>query len=330
MNKKIIPVTLSAMLSALCFFGAMLFALSFPAQAQQAGKMPRIGYLNHHPGPLVTDKAFFQGLRDLGWIEGKNIHIVYRWAARKKHLYPALAEELVRMKVDIIVTATRPIAQAAKNATTTIPIVMVSGGDAVEHGFVASLARPGGNITGMSEPIADIHTKLLELLHETLPKVKRVVFPLRFKNSTGEKHVLKKLHAMAPALGITIHAERIERVLNSAVQERIGALMVLGGTYNVYGRRIAKFAAKKRIPVFSFSSTPVKNHFGLLAYGPDFSAQFRRAATHVDKILKGANPGDLPIEQPTKFELMINLKTARKLGLTIPPEVLFRADKVIK
>ena len=171
---------------------ALAVLVSAPlAHAQKPGKVYRIGYLHFRPGPTAYERAFLKSLRGLGWAEGKNIHIVYRWAARKKHLYPALAEELVRMKVDIIVTATRPIAQAAKNATTTIPIVMVSGGDAVEHGLVASLARPGGNVTGMSEQYSDVHTKLLELLHETLPMVKRVVFPLRFKNSTGEKHVLK-------------------------------------------------------------------------------------------------------------------------------------------
>ena len=161
MNKKIIPVTLSAMLSALCFFGAMLFALSFPAQAQQAGMMPRIGYLNNKTGPNARDEAFLQGLRDLGWIEGKNIAFEYRWAAGKRHLYPAIAKEVVRLKVDLIVTATRGMARAAKNATTTIPIVMVTGSDAVENGLVASLARPGGNVTGMSEQYSEINMNLL-------------------------------------------------------------------------------------------------------------------------------------------------------------------------
>ncbi len=222
MSKKVICL-------ALC---AMLLALSFPAQAQQAGKIPLIGYLSHRDRPpFAVDETFRQAMRDLGWIEGQNIVIEYRWAARRWDRLPALIEELLRLKVDLIVTQTRPIAQAVKNDTTTIPIVMASGSDAVENGLVASLARPGGNITGMSEQYSDMHTKLLELLHETLPKVTRVAV---LGNSTSPTHVrtLRGLQSMAPALGLTIqslalrHAEEIESALEAAAQERAGALVV--------------------------------------------------------------------------------------------------------
>ncbi len=311
---------------ALC---AMLFALSFPAQAQQAGMMPRIGYLNNKTDPNARDEAFLQGLRDLGWIEGKNIAFEYRWAAGKRHLYPAIAKEVVRLKVDLIVTATRGMARAAKNATTTIPIVMVTGSDAVENGLVASLAHPGGNITGMSEPFSEIYTKLLGVLHETLPKVKRVVFLHRLKKSQTMVRTLRKLQAVAPQLGLMFHSEQFEIALEATAQERSGALMVGGAAYRSFGRRLAAFAAKNRLPVFSMSG-PVKKHFGLLTYGPDFIAMYRGAATHVDKILRGAKPADLPVELPHKYKLTINLKTAKALGITIPPSVLYRADKVIK
>ncbi len=312
-----------------------LLAGPLPAEAQQAGKMPRIGYLSHLASPGGSVKAFRQGLRNLGWVEGKNIAIEYRWAARKWDRLPALIEELLRLKVDLIVTKTRRIAQATKNATTTIPIVMATGSDAVENGLVASLARPGGNITGMSEQYSDMHTKLLELLHETLPEVTRIAF-LGDPASPTHVRTLKGLQAMAPALGLTIqslslrHAEKLESALEAAAQERAGALVVPAAMYSRLGHRIARFAVKNRVPVFSLSSGSVEKHFGLLAYAPDLSDMARQAATYVDKILKGAKPWDLPVQRPAKFRLVVNLKTAKQLGITIPPNILYQATKVIK
>jgi putative ABC transport system substrate-binding protein len=319
---------------ALC---AMLFALCLPAEAQRrAKKMPRVGYLHFRAGPDAADEAFRQALRDLGWIEGQNIVIEYRWAAGKRDRYPILAEELVRLKVDLIVTASPAPTQAAKNATKTIPIVMVAASDAVERGLVASLARPGGNVTGMSQQYIEINAKLLELIHETLPKVTRVAFLAGDPSSPN----WSGLDTTARAFGLTLKSfdlnerkERdglIESALEAVARERPGALLVPGSTYSRFARPLAEFAAKNRIPVFSVNWPLVEKHFGLLAYGPDFIEMYRRVATYVDKILKGAKPADLPVEQPRKFELVINLKTANALGLTIPPSVLVRATKVIR
>ncbi len=324
------PVTL------VVIFALGLLAAPLPAEAQKAGKVYRIGYLSHRAGPSAADEAFRQVLRDLGWVEGKNIAIEYRWAARQWDRLPALIEELLRLKVDIIVTKTRRIAQVAKNATTTIPIVMATGSDAVENGLVASLARPGGNVTGMSEQYSDMHTKLLELLHETLPKVTRVAFLSGTLTSPTIVRTLRRLQSMAPTLGLTIqslefrHSKELETALEAAAQERAGALMVPAAMYNRLGQRIAEFAVKNRVPVFSLSFGSVEKHFGLLAYAPDWIDMARRAATYVDKILRGAKPADLPVQRPTKFRLVVNLKTAKQLGITIPPNVLYQATKVIK
>ena len=312
-----------------------LLAGPLPAEAQQPGKVYRIGYLRHVSGPHAQDETFRQALRDLGWIEGQNIAIEYRWAAGKIDRLPALAEELVRLKVDLIVTAIGPVIQAAKNATSTIPIVMLYGADAVENGLVASLARPGGNVTGMTEQYADLNTKLLELLHETLPKVTRVAFLWNPASPTYAR-TFRKAQAVAPALGLTIqslslrHAEKLESALEAAAQERAGALVVPAAMYSRLGHRIARFAVKNRVPVFSLSSGSLEKHFGLLAYAPDWSDMARQAATYVDKILKGAKPWDLPVQRPAKFRLVVNLKTAKQLGITIPPNILYQATKVIK
>ena len=307
-----------------------------PTEAQQAGKMPRIGYLSHQAGLRARDEAFLQVLGDLGWVEGKNITIEYRWTARKRDRYPVMAEELVHLKVELIVTATRRVTQAAKDATRTIPIVMAMAANAVENGLVRSLARPGGNITGMSEQFSETNTKLLELLHETLPKVTKVVYlggdpagPVYVRTSRG-------LQATAPGLGLTVQsfgvrrAEELESALGAVAHERAGALLVTGSTYTRFGRQIAEFSAKNRVPVFSVSTRSFKKHFGLLAYQWDSNVMYRGAATYVDKILKGAKPADLPVQRPVKFNLVINLKTAKQLGITIPPSILYRADKVIK
>ena len=306
-----------------------------PAEAQQAGKTSLIGYLSNKAGPSARTEVFLQALRHLGWVEGNNIAFVYRWrAAGKRGRYAAKAEELVRLKVDLIVTEGRATAQAAKNATKTIPIVMAVAGDAVEHGLVTSLARPGGNVTGMSEGFADLHTKLLEVLHETLPKVTRVAF--LWNDTPVYARSLRAVQAVAPALGFAIQSlefrpgEEIESVLEAALQERAGALMVVTGMYRSSGRQIAEFAAKNRMPAFSTSRSSVGRYFGLIGYGPHWPDMYRRSATYVDKILKGAKPADLPVQRPVKFSLVVNLKTAKQLGITIPPEVLYRATKVIK
>ncbi len=312
-----------------------LLAAPLPAKAQQAVKVYRIGYLHYRPGPTANERAFLKGLRGLGWVEGKNIHIEYRWAAGKRDRLPALAEELVRLKVDLIVTGTWMAGMAAKKATTKIPIVTVAAADAVQNGLVASLARPGGNITGMSEQYTDLHLKLLEVLHETLPKVKRVAF-LRNPTSRMLARILRGFQAMSPAMGLTIqsievrHPDEVESALEAAAQERVGALVVPAAMYTANGRAIAKFAAKHRVPVLSLSKNSVEKNFGLLAYAPSWVDMYRRAATYVDKVLKGAKPADLPIDQPKKFDLIINLKTAKALGITIPPNVLYQATKVIK
>ncbi len=303
------------------------------AEAQQAGKMARIGYLHFRAGPIATDEAFRQALRDLGWIEGQNIAIEYRWAAGKRDRYPVMAEELVRLKVDLIVAATPPAIRAAKNATRTIPIVMLSASNAVETGLVASLARPGGNVTGMATQYSEINAKLLELLNETLPKVTRVA--LLAGNPTSP--TWRMLFATAPALGLAIQSFAvgrkggvIERAVEALAQEQPGALLVSSGLHSNIKRPIAKFAAKNRVPVFSANWPLVEKHFGLIGYGPDWPDMYRRAATYVDKILKGAKPADLPVQLPVKFNLVVNLKTAKQLGITIPPEVLYQATKVIK
>jgi putative ABC transport system substrate-binding protein len=320
----------------------VVFALAFAvlvsaslAEAQK-GRIYRIGYLSNSTRNGPIDKVFKQGLRDLGWVEGRNIVFEYRWAAGKRDRLPALAEELVRLKVDIIVARAGFVVRAAKKATRTIPIVTTAAADIVQSGLVASLARPGGNITGMSEQFTDIHMKLLELLHETLPKVRRVAFLHNPKKSIISQGIHKGFREMAPALGLTIQSleyrypDEVEAALEKAARNRAGALVVPSGIYRNFGRSVAAFAVKNNVAVFSLSEDSVKKHFGLLAYSPDWYEMARRAATYVDKILKGTKPADLPIEQPKKFNLVVNLKTAEKLGITIPPKVLFRATKVIR
>jgi len=304
--------------------------------AQQRRKMARIGYLHFRAGPIATDKAFLQALRDLGWVEGKNIAIEYRWAAGKRDRFPVMAEELVRLKVGLIVTATRRAALEAKNATRSIPIVMLVASDAVENGLVASLARPGGNITGMSEQTSAGYTKLLELLHETLPKVTRVAYLTRDFTSPNPARTLRALQDTGPTLGLTIqpvefrHPEELDSALEAAAHERPGALLIGGSLHSRFRQQFAELTARNRMPVFSANWPLVEKHFGLLGYGPDWVDMYRRAATFVDKILKGAKPSDLPVQRPVKFNLVINLKVAKQLGITIPHEVLYRADKVIR
>ena len=319
---------------ALC---AMLFSLCFPAQAQQPTNIPRIGYLEAVSPSIsaVRSEAFRQGLRELGYVEGKNIVTEYRYAEGKRDRLPALAAELVRLKVDVIVTAGASATRAAKKATSTIPIVMAQDSDPVGKGVVASLARPGGNITGLSTLAPEISGKQLELLKEILPKLSRVAV-LGTSTRPGNAQALREVKLAAGAFKVELRyldvldPKKIETAFGAARKERADAVLVLAGRILTSHRtQMVELAVKSRLlAIYPF---PVYVEAGgLMSYGVRRSDLFRRAATYVDKILKGANPAELPVEQPTKFELVINLKTAKALGITIPPTLLLQATKVIK
>jgi putative ABC transport system substrate-binding protein len=307
------------------------------AEAQQPKKMPRIGYLETGSPSSAKEvvEALQQGLRDLGYIEGQNIVIEHRYAEGMAERLPNLATELVQLKVDIIVVSGSPSTQAAKNATKTIPIVMTNVNDPVGIGLVASLAHPGGNVTGLSNVGSDLGGKQLELLQEAFPKVSRVAV-LWDSASPGNALWLGEMKVAAEALRITLQPvdfhgpDDFERALSAIKKEHASALSALRNVANNnYRARIVDFAAKSRLPAMYPDSEFVEVG-GLMSYGPNFADLFHRAATYVDKILKGAKPADLPVEQPTKFEFIINLKAAKQIGLTIPPNVVARADKVIK
>jgi ABC-type uncharacterized transport system substrate-binding protein len=318
---------------------AALLAAPLAAETQQADKVARIGYLGTRRGvsPHLPE-AFRQGLRDLGYVEGRNVVIEYRNSEGKNERLPALAAELVALKVDVILAAATPHALAAKQATRTIPIVFAATGDAVADGLVASLARPGGNITGLSFFTPELVGKRLELLKQTVPGVSRIAVlwnPGGLGEST-EKDVLKRAEVAARAIGVQLHFVEargpadFDRVFSDMTRARAGALTVLTSAMLFEERkRLVDLVAKNRLPAV-YPWREFVDAGGLMAYGPDLADLFRRAATYVDKILKGAKPGDLPVEQPTKFELVINLKTAKALGLTIPPSLLQRADQVIE
>jgi len=312
-----------------------LLATAAPGEGQQPKKVPRIGYLGTGSRSSAVVEAFQQELRDLGYIEGQNITIEYRSTEGMAERLPNLAAELVQLKVDIIVVGGSPATQAAKNATKTIPIVMTSATDPVGIGLVASLAHPGGNVTGLSNVGSDLGGKQLELLKEAFPKVSRVAV-LWDSAAPGNVLWLGEMKAAAEALRITLQPVNVhgpndfERALSAIKKEHASALSALrNAVTNNYQPRIVDFAAKSRLPAMYPDSEFVEVG-GLMSYGPNFADLFRRAAMYVDKILKGAKPADLPVEQPTKFELVINLKTAKQIGLTIPPNVLARANKVIK
>jgi len=316
---------------------AMLFALCFSAAAQQAAKVPRIGFLSalSPDGVPAWLETFRQGLRDLGYVEGKNIVIEWRYAEGKLNRLPSLANELVSLKVDVIVSGGPAVTRAAKEATSTIPIVMGFDNDPVGSGFVASLARPGGNITGLSNFAPEMSGKRLELLKEIVPKLSRVAV-LGESTQPGNAQILKETELAAGTFGVQLQSldvrgpKDIETAFQAASKGRAGAVLVLSSPVATsYRTQLADLAVKSRLPAI-YSQRENAEAGGLMYYGVHTPDLFRRAATYVDKILKGAKPADLPVEQPTKFEFVVNLKTAKQIGLTIPPNVLARADKVIK
>jgi putative ABC transport system substrate-binding protein len=312
-----------------------LFTVCFSAQAQKPAKIHRIGYLAARSSPEPRDEGFRQGLRDLGYIEGKNIAIEYRYARGKIEELAGFVTEMVRLKVDVIVATGTPAAQRAKQATSVIPIVIAIGDDPVEMGLIASLAHPGGNVTGVTTLATELRGKMLELLKEVVPRLTRMAvlwspvdprFVLNFKES----------EAAARSLGLRLQSlevrgpDELESAFRAATKERAEALIMLRApVINAHLKSIADMAIKSRIPAIHDDSVFVESG-GLISYGTDFPHLYRRAAHYVDRILKGTKPADLPVEQPTRFELTVNLKTARQIGLTIPQRVLTRADKVIK
>jgi putative ABC transport system substrate-binding protein len=329
MNKRITGRTLIT----------LLFALSIlPVQAQQPGKIPRIGYLDGgFPSTNAARiDAFRQGLRERGYMEGKNIMVEYRHTEGKLDRLPTLLAELLRLKVEIIVAGGGGGAiDAAKQATKTIPIVMPMAIDPVGQGFVTSLARPGGNVTGLATLAPEISGKQLEILKEIVPRLSRVAF---FGTSTrqGSAQAYKETELAAKAFGVKLQyldvlsPKDFEAAFRAAVKGRAEAVLVLTGpVVNSQRKQIADYAAKNRLPAILPFPEYVEAG-GLMSYSASVTDMYRRAATYVDKILKGAKPADLPVEQPTKFEFVINLKTAKQIGLTIPPNVLARADRVIR
>jgi putative ABC transport system substrate-binding protein len=325
------------------FLGAATFgflARPLVADAQPAGKMFRIGILGAYPPTEPASRpifeAFLEGLRDLGYVEGKNIVIEGRYSEGKADRLPGLAAELVRLEVDVIVTGSgTPGPVAARRATSTIPIVMTIAGDPVGSGLVASLARPGGNVTGLSIVVPDLLGKQLQLLKEAVPTVSRVAV---LSNPTNPAVAVSLGAAEAAALSLHVQLQvlraravsELDGAMSAATREGAGALIVIGDSV-FFGQRarIAKLAAQSHLPSM-FLEREHAQAGGLMAYGPSFRDNYRRAATYVDRILRGAKPADLPVEQPRKFELLINLRTAKALGLTIPPAVLARADEVIQ
>jgi putative ABC transport system substrate-binding protein len=307
------------------------------ADAQQTGKVPRIGFLSATSSSIISARieAFRQGLRDLGYIEAKNIVVEYRYAEGKLEHLSELAAELVRLKVDVIVTAGPTVTRPVKKTTVTIPIVMAFDDDPVGSGFAVSLARPGGNITGLSSQAPEISGKQLELLKEILPKFSRVAV-LGSSTRAGTAQSIKETELAAGAFGLKLQyldvlsPKDIETAFREARKGLAEAVIVLqSAVVNAHRKQIADLAITNRLPAI-YNVPEFVDAGGLMTYGVSMTDLHRRAATYVDKILKGRKPADLPVEQPTKFELIINLKTAKQIGLTIPPNVLARADRVIR
>jgi len=317
--------------------GACIFT-RLTAAAQPAGKVPRLGFLitGSSTDQRHLIEAFGQGLRELGWVEGQNIVIDYRFAEGRFDRLPELAAELVRLKVDVIVAGPTPAAAAAKDATATIPIVMAVVGDPGGLGLIASLARPGGNVTGLSYSVGvETFSKGLELLKETIPKVRRIAV---LSNPANPSHALaiRDLQVAARSLGVQLQLlaaggpAEFDGAFAAMAKERAGALLVAADSlFNLHRTRLAELATRRRLPTM-FGIRENVEAGGLMSYGPSLPDLWRRTATFVDKILKGAKPADVPVEQPTRFELTINLKTAKALGLTIPQSVLSRADQLIE
>ena len=315
-----------------------LLAAPLAADAQQTGKVPRIGFLSltsPSDRPSLLD-AFRQGLRELGWVEGQNIVIDYRYAEGRVDRLPDLAAELVRLKVDLIVSEGTQGVTAARNATETIPIVMITVRDPVGTGLIASLARPGGNVTGMSGSAGlEIVAKQLELLKEIVPAIRRVAI---LSNPTNAYHQLaiREVNVAARSLGVELQLlgargpNEFDGAFAAMAKERVGALLVLSDAiFGYHQTRLVDLAARSRLPA-AYSVRDYVEAGGLMSYGPSLLDSYRQAAAYVDRILKGAKPAELPVEQPSKYELVINLKTAKVLGLTIPPSLLARADEIIQ
>jgi len=319
--------------------GSAVLAWPPAARGQQVGKVPRIGYLSPgsgSPGPVAYYDEFQRGLRELGYVEGRNIVIEYRFADGKFDRLAALAAELVQLNVDVIVSVVTQASVAAKNATRTIPIVIVSVGDPVGAGLVASLARPGANVTGTSGMTTEVVGKSLGLFKQTVPKVSPMAVLWNPNNVVYQGQMLRETEVTAQTLGIQLQMfgargpDEFDRTFAAIASARAASLLVLPDpVFSAHTARIADFADKSRLPAMY----GLREHAaagGLMAYGPNYADLYRRAASYVDKILKGAKPADLPVEQPSKFEFVINLKTAKTLGLTIPPGVLAIADEVIE
>jgi putative tryptophan/tyrosine transport system substrate-binding protein len=329
MKKKVIGLAL----------GALLFALSVSADAQQTGKIFRIGFLDssNASGMAGLLGAFQQELNKLGWIEGKNITIEHRFAEGKPERLPELAADLVRLKVDLIMITGDPAGLAAKGATSTIPIVITNAVDPVGAGLVTSLARPGGNVTGLSGLAVELNTKRLEILKDAVPKLIRVGLLWPSGGSVATDLQLKELRAAAPPLKLKLEeiesqldAKGLESAFQTAKQKQVNAIMTITTRrFFAERKRIVELAGKYRLPAIYFQKEFV-DEGGLMSYGADYDDLFRKAAHYVDKILKGTKPTDLPVQQATKFEFVINLKAAKQIGLTLSPEFLSRANKVIK
>ena len=327
-NKKIVEV----------FLGAMLLANSFSAEAQQARKLFRIGFISsEHPGSPRTEhlsEGFRQGLRDLGYVAGQHVTVEYRYAEGKTEQLPSLASDMVRLKLDVIVAGGTQVNLVVKKATATIPIIMANTDDPLGSGLVDSLARPGGNITGLSSMSQELSGKRLELFRETFPSVRRITLLWH----TASNSALRETLVAAQTLGLETQAVEVRSpdeldhtlaLITKDRNRRDGLFTVTSAFMTTNRKRIVEFAAKSKMPAM-YPNEEFVDDGGLMSYATNVTDLHRRAATYVDKILKGAKPADLPVEQPTKFELIINLKTAKQIGVTIPPNVLARADKVIK